>query len=110
MIPEVPDLAEKEVVGRANGRHLSLDHIKAWVSSHWRDLGFPLPSVHTLAKGWFLFKFQTTTDVCRVLHEASNLGKVARVVTGVLELEMFQEDWKHFGHFYEGGYVFSILR
>jgi hypothetical protein len=41
MIPEVPDLAEKVVVGRANGRHLSLDHLKEWVSSHWKDLGFP---------------------------------------------------------------------
>jgi len=51
MLPEILDLAEKAVVGRENGHHIGLDHLKDWVSSSWGDLGISLPTIRALEKG-----------------------------------------------------------
>jgi hypothetical protein len=69
MLPEVLSLAEKAVVGHTNGRFFSHEDLSEWVSFSWKDLGIKIPSVHSLAKGWFMLKFHSTFDVCRILGE-----------------------------------------
>jgi hypothetical protein len=51
MLPKVPYLAEKDVVGHANGRHFSQETLANWVSLSWKDLGIKFPLVHSLEKG-----------------------------------------------------------
>jgi hypothetical protein len=69
MLPEVPNMAEREVVGRENGRHLGISLLRDWVKKSWTGLLTTLPSVHLLSKGWFMLKFQCVADATKVLKD-----------------------------------------
>jgi hypothetical protein len=67
MLLEVSGMAEKAVVGCANGHHLGYNKLREWVKISWTGFLDYFPSVHLLTKGWFMLKFQSTADVDKVL-------------------------------------------
>jgi hypothetical protein len=57
LMPEVIDMVELALVGKANGWRFSHKTLNSWVRETWSKDFDPLPFVTTLTKGWFMLKF-----------------------------------------------------
>jgi hypothetical protein len=58
---------ETTVVGWVNGHHLHINTLREWVDKSWSSKEDQFPLIQSFLNVWFIFFFQSLTDITRVL-------------------------------------------
>lgn len=74
-IDQAMEASETFLVSRVRGRNFSVDYIKDWVKSEWKEAPGQPEEIKNLDRGWFCIQFGQKEHVEWVLEKNWSFGK-----------------------------------